>query len=383
MPNYIVASSKDWFTKDDLSESLRDDDFVFVSKKEELTLEFIDTVQPHYIFFPHWNWIVPTSIHTKYECIVFHTAPLPYGRGGSPIQNLIMAGFNESPICALKMTNEIDGGPIYDKEMISLDGNLHDIFNRAVDATNGLILNIINNNPKPVAQEGEPFYFKRRSKSDGQITPEDNLKNTFNKIRMLDGLDYPRSFIRIGDKRIEFSDAGFEGEKINATALISFEEASPDAEGIVEYLNENKSEFEFSTIVGQKSQIEELYNLLIFKSDDVKISSKKTTSRADHERFVKNHPYRYWFLVKRESDAIASLYVKFDNTLSINMTSFDGQSYKKILLLIMEAIKPVPGIPSITPANFIINLSDKNEECEKILDELNFNIIQKTFSIQS
>jgi hypothetical protein len=65
------------------------------------------------------------------------------------------------------------------------------------------------------------------------------------------------------------------------------------------------------------------------------------------------------------------------------MTSFDGQSYKKILLLIMEAIKPVPGIPSITPANFIINLSDKNEECEKILDELNFNIIQKTFSIQS
>ena len=49
--------------------------------------------------------------------IVFHTAPLPYGRGGSPIQNLIVRGhISPAPVCALKMVSGLDEGPIYDKQ---------------------------------------------------------------------------------------------------------------------------------------------------------------------------------------------------------------------------------------------------------------------------
>ena len=74
---------------------------------------------PDLVFFPHWHWIVPSEIHRTYQCILFHAAPLPYGRGGSPIQNLILNGFKEAPVCALKMTEGLDSGPIYTKKKVT------------------------------------------------------------------------------------------------------------------------------------------------------------------------------------------------------------------------------------------------------------------------
>ncbi len=59
-----------------------------------------------------------SNIIKNYNCICFHTAPLPYGRGGSPIQNLIKRNYKKTPICALKMSNKIDAGPIFLKKNI-------------------------------------------------------------------------------------------------------------------------------------------------------------------------------------------------------------------------------------------------------------------------
>ena len=59
-------------------------------------------------------------------CICFHTAPLPFGRGGSPIQNQIKLGFKRTKVCALKMEKILDAGPIYLTEKILLNGNLSD-----------------------------------------------------------------------------------------------------------------------------------------------------------------------------------------------------------------------------------------------------------------
>ena len=85
--------------------------------------KLIRKFNPDYIFFPHWNWIVPKSVHTNFKCILFHTAPLSYGRGGSPIQNLILKGYKNVPVCALEMIEELDAGPILIKKNINLKGN--------------------------------------------------------------------------------------------------------------------------------------------------------------------------------------------------------------------------------------------------------------------
>ena len=50
--------------------------------------------------------------------------------GGSPIQNLILRKLKSTPVCALKMTKNIDAGPVYLKETIKLSGNLDLIFDK-------------------------------------------------------------------------------------------------------------------------------------------------------------------------------------------------------------------------------------------------------------
>ena len=38
---------------------------------------------------------------------------LPFGRGGSPLQNLIVRGYKETMLSAIKCVGEVDAGPIY------------------------------------------------------------------------------------------------------------------------------------------------------------------------------------------------------------------------------------------------------------------------------
>ena len=56
---------------------------------------------------------------------------LPYGRGGSPLQNLIVRGHSETKISALKVEKKLDTGDIYLKKNLSLEGSAQKIFQRA------------------------------------------------------------------------------------------------------------------------------------------------------------------------------------------------------------------------------------------------------------
>ncbi len=215
----LVCNSRHWFKlKGVLSVT---NTVKLVMREEELTLDLVDDFKPDYIFFPHWNWVVREDIYKNYECVVFHTAPLPYGRGGSPIQNLIMKGFESSPVCAIKMTAKLDAGPIYSSMDVGLEGNLNSIFSRLNDAVNELIAKIISENPEPKAQVGEPYVFKRLTQSDNEIPEGLNLEKIYDRIRMLDHPDYPNAFIMYGDVKLEFYNGSLEGDSLEVKCKIT------------------------------------------------------------------------------------------------------------------------------------------------------------------
>ena len=172
----VIACCKQWLEVDKQVTEMND--VLILREKEELTLSILSAFNPKFVFFPHWNWIVPTEIHENFECVVFHTAPLPYGRGGTPIQNLILRGFSHSPVCALKMTSVVDGGPIYAKVDIALEGRLVDIFNRMNRAVNTLISDILKTQPEPKSQNGDVYEFNRLIADDNKI-PENPYPNAF------------------------------------------------------------------------------------------------------------------------------------------------------------------------------------------------------------
>ncbi len=79
----------------DLQANNKDLNCWLVTDKKSLTYEKVNDFKPEYIFFPHWSWIIPSEIYENFKCIVFHMTDLPYGRGGSPLQNLISRGFEK------------------------------------------------------------------------------------------------------------------------------------------------------------------------------------------------------------------------------------------------------------------------------------------------
>ncbi|QWE28988.1 hypothetical protein [Polynucleobacter sp. AM-7D1] len=209
MTKYIIASSKDWFAKYPKSDEFKDLNFLNIDKKEGLNLDFLESINPRYIFFPHWSWRVPQEIYERFECVAFHTAPLPYGRGGSPIQNLLLRGITTSPVCALRMTDVLDGGAIYNSLEVSLDGTIQEIFLRIAGCVERLILYICNNNPIPIEQSGEVVLFNRLSIADNELLGSYSVKEIYDRVRMVDGLDYPRAYLYLGRHRLEFSEAKF------------------------------------------------------------------------------------------------------------------------------------------------------------------------------
>lgn len=219
MNKYVIASSKDWFHLKNMNNELRDRLF-FLDKKEDLTIKNLEKISPRFIFFPHWNWFISEDIFNNFECVVFHTAPLPYGRGGSPIQNLILNGHREAPVCSLMVNGTLDGGPIYIKETVSLEGSLTQIFERINLSINKQINQIIENEPKPKAQKGEVVTFKRRNNLDNKIPINSKLLDFYDRVRMLDHPEYPKSYIEHGTLRFEFENCFLEDNELVAKVKV-------------------------------------------------------------------------------------------------------------------------------------------------------------------
>ena len=101
--NYVVATVKPWNIKAFAEHhGALPGKWHLITDKDDLTAEFLGQVDPRYVFFPHWQWMVPDSITASSDCVCFHMTDVPYGRGGSPLQNLIQRGHAETMVSALK-----------------------------------------------------------------------------------------------------------------------------------------------------------------------------------------------------------------------------------------------------------------------------------------
>lgn len=187
--------------------------------------ELLLTVKPRYIFFLHWRWLVPEAVTEAYECVCFHMTNLPYGRGGSPLQNLILRGHTETVLTALRMNRHLDEGPIYCQQPLSLAGRAETIYRRASELAWQLIRTIIQTQPDPVSQTGDAVYFKRRKPAQSKLPEGQSLQQLYDFIRMLDAPGYPLAFCRQGEYRLEFKDARLENNKLVATTLITRSDA--------------------------------------------------------------------------------------------------------------------------------------------------------------
>ncbi len=193
--------------------------WLYASNTRELE-ETLRTTNPRYVFFLHWSWIVPEHIWKSHECVCFHMTDVPYGRGGSPLQNLILAGHHQTKLTALRMIADVDAGPVYAKRLLTLDGSAEEIYRRAGQLSIEIIQWMIAQNPQPTPQEGEVVIFKRRKPEQSGLPNSGSLQSAYNFIRMLDADGYPNAFLEYGEYIINFRNAKYIGDRVFAEAEI-------------------------------------------------------------------------------------------------------------------------------------------------------------------
>jgi len=218
---YLVATTKPWNIEQyERFVSRAAGEWHLVEDPRALTPELIERIKPRYVFFPHWSWKVPPEVFGAAECILFHMTDLPFGRGGSPLQNLIATGATQTVVSAVRMTGEIDAGPIYLKQPLALDGSAGNIFRRLSVIVFDMIGKIIASHPQPVPQTGVPTYFKRRTPEQSVLPDAATARDLYNHIRMLDADTYPPAFLDVGRWRLEFCDAELGSDSVKAKVMI-------------------------------------------------------------------------------------------------------------------------------------------------------------------
>lgn len=195
---------RDWALQiyDDLARS-SNHLFLIIRNKSQFSEEILSDFKPDLVLFYGWSWIIPEDILSKYKCLMLHPSPLPKYRGGSPIQNQIIAGEKKSKVTIFLMTNELDAGDILAQGDLSLEGTLDEIFQSMTHLGIVLTNQLLEKGLNPIKQDNSQATFcKRRKPEDSEITLEEiktaSAEYLYSKIRMLAD-PYPNAFIRTAD----------------------------------------------------------------------------------------------------------------------------------------------------------------------------------------
>ncbi len=130
--------------------------------------------------------------------IVVHPSDLPKQRGWSPLTWQVLEGKNVIPICLFEAHPIADGGGVYIRDEIKLDGTE---LNSGMKQKQGEItLKMIKKYLKEkdtllaIDQIGEPSYCNKITSEDSEIDINKSLKDQFNRLRVADNKRYPAFF---------------------------------------------------------------------------------------------------------------------------------------------------------------------------------------------
>lgn len=189
-------------------------EFNLVTTPDELT-KFYNT-DYEIVIVIGWSWLIPQHIIEQSYVVGMHPSDLPAYAGGSPIQNQIIDGIEDSCATLFRLTPQFDAGPILAKKSISLRGHLQDVFKDIADKTLQLLIDMIRVWPNvietPQCVDDKHKNVRRIKPEASQITHEQlrslSCKRLWNLIRCRED-PYPNTYIedetgRLIIKYVEF-----------------------------------------------------------------------------------------------------------------------------------------------------------------------------------
>jgi methionyl-tRNA formyltransferase len=171
-------------------------------KKKEVN--FIKEQAPDLIIVVSYGLIIPQEILDipRFGCINIHPSLLPELRGPSPIQTALWQNFKKTGVTFIKMTPEIDAGPVFFQKAINIKSD--DIYpvlkKKLINLTNKFLTDslekLLNNQINLKEQNHKKATSTRLiTKNDGRIFWSSPAKEIYNKFRAFYGWPGIYSFI--------------------------------------------------------------------------------------------------------------------------------------------------------------------------------------------
>ncbi len=124
-----------------------------------------------------------------------------------------------------------------------------------------------------------------------------------------------------------------------------------------------------------------LYELLSERPRDTWISHKELPTPAEHEAFVANHPFRYWYLIEDEGIYIGAIEVTDRNEIGVSLLKrYQRRGMgKKALEQFLSWHQPLPPIPAVRNARWLANIATRNIGSKLFFKGMGFFPIQETW----
>lgn len=156
----------------------------------------IDTLKPLLATFNQapigilaaYNIIIPDEILRLFEPIGIlnlHPSLLPKYRGSTPIETAILNDDKETGISIMKLTKEMDAGPLYAQVKSPVPSNLEKqaLYEQLVNLGASTLINLLPKiqNQTPTPQSGTPTYTQKLDKSLSRLDPQNKSAKSLEK----------------------------------------------------------------------------------------------------------------------------------------------------------------------------------------------------------
>ncbi len=112
------------------------------------------------------------------------------------------------------------------------------------------------------------------------------------------------------------------------------------------------------------------------------ISHKSLPDYSEHVHFVRNNPYRRWFLLSHGDEAIGSAYLTSMNEMGIYFPDPEHYRYlSNVIDFLLSDSMPLPPIRSVRQPEFIIHTPASDTVFQGSLKSLGYKEIQRSFRI--
>lgn len=132
-----------------------------------------------------------------------HPSLLPSYRGPSPIESAILSGDSETGVSIMKLTTEMDAGPVYSQATLPLVGNEYadelykSLAQKGAEQLISVLPSILDGTLQPSEQNNSASYCKLIKKADGNIDWNEPASKIERNIRAYN--IWPKSRAKLGD----------------------------------------------------------------------------------------------------------------------------------------------------------------------------------------